>query len=375
MYMYIYIFICLFFPLTIPPCADIDSGLFEERVLAVLSEGPGPLSEPLEVARFLADRGFSCRVRKGLGDSGVDMLSSLRHTFVEVREDTSPALAGASDHILMVDPSFRSQFEILNAPAWYQSLVALVPATLVATPEVVDGMVRSLCEQSKLAYTEMGAVVPPWRKLDAQLSKWFPKRSTDLCISWCLDGIVQLEQLTISGGADEDMEEDRELQGTSPSTAAGGAAYNAFPSFAYAYGQQHPQPPQPPQGQGGWGGPPSDMVRRSASPYPAGANTASTSMLQFEKIDLEGAGAGYQFSRPGSTLEGTSPTLTPRTGSVAGASPRSLLKELLGASPTISPYGSPPPGPGGAGATLASKLRTVGPASGGHGHVRALDET
>ena len=74
----------------------------------------------------------------------------------------------------MFDPVFREQFEISRPSQGYQTLLAAVPVAFVGSEERLTATVRLLCKELQTEFAEKGVTLPPWRDVQAMLTKWRP---------------------------------------------------------------------------------------------------------------------------------------------------------------------------------------------------------
>ncbi len=83
---------------------------------------------------------------------------------------------------VIVDPAFRSQFEVagLAASGRYTSqLVPLLPHLFVGMLSTLASIVQLMDSALVEEAQARGLELPPWRSAGAMLSKWMPKRYSD----------------------------------------------------------------------------------------------------------------------------------------------------------------------------------------------------
>ena len=87
---------------------------------------------------------------------------------------TCRACAGLNRETGVFDPAFREQFEISRPSQAYQALLAAVPVAFVGSEERLTATVRLLCKELQTEFAEKGVTLPPWRDVQAMLTKWRP---------------------------------------------------------------------------------------------------------------------------------------------------------------------------------------------------------
>ncbi len=79
-----------------------------------------------------------------------------------------------------MDPCFKEQFSIVHPTDAFVRLMAALPAVVVLPAERVTAVVELLCRAMSTAFKAVKIEMPPWRRADAMLSKWQPRRSCDV---------------------------------------------------------------------------------------------------------------------------------------------------------------------------------------------------
>lgn len=74
---------------------------------------------------------------------------------------------------IIVDIFFQEQFVIARPSSDYESLVKAIPAIYVGRVDKVRQIVEVMTEAMKQSVKLSGLAIPPWRKSDYLLSKWF----------------------------------------------------------------------------------------------------------------------------------------------------------------------------------------------------------
>lgn len=124
----------------------------------------------------LQDLGYACYLkRNNPADPGhrhkVDpsCLEKLRHEYIMCAGRTD----GSLTHWCLVDPRFRDQFAIAQPTPTYDRCLKAVPLEFVGTPLRLQALVETLCAEMAEAFVSQQLTLPPWRKLNSMLSKWF----------------------------------------------------------------------------------------------------------------------------------------------------------------------------------------------------------
>ncbi|XP_074569834.1 uncharacterized protein LOC141826479 [Curcuma longa] len=79
----------------------------------------------------------------------------------------------------VVDLSFAAEFRVARASEKYEQLANRLPEVMVARPEMVRQVVRTVGDAARRSLRQQGMPVPPWRKGRYMMSKWLgPYRRT-----------------------------------------------------------------------------------------------------------------------------------------------------------------------------------------------------
>ena len=81
---------------------------------------------------------------------------------------------GGAGERFIFDPAFRDQFLTLNASEGFQQLLAGVPAAFCGSEQRLVAAVQLLSRELEREFAAKGCSLPPWRSLQATLSKWRP---------------------------------------------------------------------------------------------------------------------------------------------------------------------------------------------------------
>ena len=91
---------------------------------------------------------------------------------------TCSTSAGRPHETGIFDPAFREQFEITRPSPHYQALLAAVPVAFVGSEERLTSTVRLVCKELQTEFADKGITLPPWRDVQAMLTKWRPSSAT-----------------------------------------------------------------------------------------------------------------------------------------------------------------------------------------------------
>lgn len=72
----------------------------------------------------------------------------------------------------ILDPYFKSQFEIQYPSHSYYKIMEHVPDAFVGTLSRLEELVKLLCREMQRSFQEAGLPLPPWRVYKAIMSKW-----------------------------------------------------------------------------------------------------------------------------------------------------------------------------------------------------------
>lgn len=137
-----------------------------------------------ELGAALSQLGCSVSIRRALGARSVDKcLEALRHEVIvcscgssQQSFSFSPAFKRASE--LIIDLNFRDSFKLARPTLAYNQLLEALPTVFIGHPYELRCIVTVMCTQAAQAFERNGMSVPPWRRLKAVLTKWFPSESS-----------------------------------------------------------------------------------------------------------------------------------------------------------------------------------------------------
>ncbi|CAM0882743.1 unnamed protein product [Alopecurus aequalis] len=119
------------------------------------------------VAEQLRDAGYNSAICRSKWTRSLDIPAG-EHSYVDVAVQTRSGKAVR----VVVEPSFRAEFEMARAGADYRALVAAVPEVFVGRAERLRGVVKAMCAAAKQCMKENNMHLGPWRKHKYMQSKW-----------------------------------------------------------------------------------------------------------------------------------------------------------------------------------------------------------
>eukprot|EP00210_Caulerpa_lentillifera_P008717 g8315.t1 len=126
-----------------------------------------------DLAMDLKTLGYDVQIRQSIGrGTGVDGVTNLSHSFIRC---TPPN----SDCVFVLDTKFREQFDIAHKTRCYEKTLEFLPKLLVLQEDRINPLVKLLCEESAQSFRDSGFPLPPWRRIESLLSKWYPRKSVD----------------------------------------------------------------------------------------------------------------------------------------------------------------------------------------------------
>lgn len=94
---------------------------------------------------------------------------------VSVPVVVSPTKTKEEDHcILIIDPKFKKQFEILNPTYPYEALIRTLPNIFVGSELKLERSIHVIVSEMTKVFSEHKKFIPPWRMLDATIERWKP---------------------------------------------------------------------------------------------------------------------------------------------------------------------------------------------------------
>lgn len=165
------------------PVASFEIELLQDvRALAGSLRESCTGSVPIaQLASDLAAMGYNCSIQcvesPGMAETAnyavetedTKCLELLRHEFLLC----SGKLDGTTDHQCLIDPQFRDQFLLGKHNQQYETLLQSVPLEFVGSPLRLQALAAVICSEMTKVYEELGISLPPWRKPNAVLGKWF----------------------------------------------------------------------------------------------------------------------------------------------------------------------------------------------------------
>ncbi|KAF0925178.1 hypothetical protein E2562_015596 [Oryza meyeriana var. granulata] len=119
------------------------------------------------LAERLRDAGYNSAICRSKWPRTPDIPSG-EHTFVDV---VAPTRSGKAVRVV-IEPSFRGEFEMARGGAEYRALVAALPEVFVGRAERLRCVVRVMCAAAKQCARESNMHMAPWRKQRYMEAKW-----------------------------------------------------------------------------------------------------------------------------------------------------------------------------------------------------------
>ncbi|KAG0456271.1 hypothetical protein HPP92_024059 [Vanilla planifolia] len=115
------------------------------------------------IADRLREKGYDSAVCRSKWQRSPDFPSG-EHSYIDV-------MIGSRK--VVIEPSFRGEFEVARANTKYNILVARLPEVFVGKAERLRSVVKIMCRGAKRCMKENRMHMGPWRKHEYMLSKWF----------------------------------------------------------------------------------------------------------------------------------------------------------------------------------------------------------
>ena len=152
-------------------------------------ENCGEEMDTVELGERLRTLGYTVTLRTALGGDSIggsaSCLRNLRHSFLAVTlPNSSESASSGLEKVFIVDPKFLDQFEIAHSTSRYDAVLSLLPSAIVLSAGRLADTVGVLCEEMARAFEKTGTPLPPWRQANAMLSKWQPRRSEDVTMTY-----------------------------------------------------------------------------------------------------------------------------------------------------------------------------------------------
>lgn len=134
-----------------------------------------------DLADTLRRLGYRVKLRTALGGGwGGACLRNLRHSFLTVCVEN----ADGTVQSFIVDPRFKDQFQIAHSTERYAAVLAILDSEVVLPQDRLTKVVELLCNEMARSFQDCNATLPPWRQCSAMLSKWDPRRSEEVDLTY-----------------------------------------------------------------------------------------------------------------------------------------------------------------------------------------------
>uniref|UniRef100_A0A0E0L4Q7 Uncharacterized protein n=1 Tax=Oryza punctata TaxID=4537 RepID=A0A0E0L4Q7_ORYPU len=138
------------------------------RAAAAAAGGGGCRSCTLRfLAERLCDAGYNSAICRSKWPRSPDIPSG-EHSYVDV---VAPTRSGKAVRVV-IEPSFRGEFEMARGGAGYRALVSALPEVFVGRAERLRGVVRVMSAAAKQCARESSMHMAPWRKQRYMEAKW-----------------------------------------------------------------------------------------------------------------------------------------------------------------------------------------------------------
>lgn len=92
-----------------------------------------------------------------------------RHPFLLCFESIG---SRSMEHPVVLDPHFKSQFDIQNPTVAYSGIMEALPDAFIGRRDRLELLVEILCGEMQRSFQTMQRALPPWRGFQAMLLKW-----------------------------------------------------------------------------------------------------------------------------------------------------------------------------------------------------------
>ncbi|CAM8900339.1 unnamed protein product [Rhodiola kirilowii] len=121
-----------------------------------------------EVSGKLRAAGFNSAICRTKWRKSIDIPSG-EHSFIDVVDNSNPKRGQVR---IIIDLSFRAQFEMARASREYNTLIQILPEVFVGKVERLEAVIKILCAAAKKCMKERKMHMGPWRKLKYVQAKW-----------------------------------------------------------------------------------------------------------------------------------------------------------------------------------------------------------
>ncbi|MQL92932.1 hypothetical protein Taro_025569 [Colocasia esculenta] len=119
----------------------------------------------------LRSAGFNSALCRSRWRSSADIPKG-EHTYIDVVGNAGGAKKGTANARVVVELSFRSEFEVARASEDYHALLRRLPEVFVGKAERLRGVLKVVCAAAKRCMKENRMHMPPWRKHKYMQAKW-----------------------------------------------------------------------------------------------------------------------------------------------------------------------------------------------------------
>jgi uncharacterized protein (TIGR01615 family) len=123
----------------------------------------------------------------------IDQIFSGEHSYVEVVVQTRSGKAVR----VVVELSFRAEFEVARASAGYRALVTALPEVFVGRADRLRGVVKVMCAAAKQCMKENNMHMGPWRKHKYMQAKWLGTPERTAAVEAAATPVVVVPSVTV----------------------------------------------------------------------------------------------------------------------------------------------------------------------------------
>ncbi|XAR55515.1 hypothetical protein NMG60_11035599 [Bertholletia excelsa] len=125
-----------------------------------------------EISGRLQRAGYDCSICISKWKSSTDIPSG-EHTYLEVTDNSN---SKRGEMRVVIELSFRAEFEMARGSDEYNRLVRRLPEVFVGKSERLRALIKLLCSAAKKCMKEKKMHMAPWRKHKYMEAKWLGKK-------------------------------------------------------------------------------------------------------------------------------------------------------------------------------------------------------
>ncbi|KAI9086709.1 hypothetical protein K1719_031303 [Acacia pycnantha] len=121
-----------------------------------------------EICSRLLNQGFNCSISQSKWKSSSEIPSG-EHSYLEVTDKSS---SKRGEVRVVIELSFRTEFEMARASEDYQRLIRRLPEVYVGKVDRLRVLIKILCSAAKKCMKEKNMHLAPWRRHKYMEAKW-----------------------------------------------------------------------------------------------------------------------------------------------------------------------------------------------------------